>query len=230
MRGPLPPYLERESYEQIRDRAHRITMRNIAYSDQLRALPSAHLDRYILLDAQDWMNDATLAELWTEITRTARPGARVIFRTAGEETISPVASQMRSSTAGPTKRRRQRPGPRGIAPQSMAASISISSRATGHDGDTPLRCERMDRHYRYQRFIYDLTRTHYLIGRKHLIGDLASGPGETVLEIGCGTAEISSGSRNAILIRTFMASMSPTPCSTLPALRSSGTDSQVASA
>ena len=48
--------------------------------------------------------------------------------------------------------------------------------------------ERMDRHYRYQRFIYDLTRTHYLIGRKHLIGDLASGPGETVLEIGCGTA------------------------------------------
>lgn len=48
--------------------------------------------------------------------------------------------------------------------------------------------ERMDRHYRYQRFIYDLTRTHYLIGRKHLIADLAPKPGETVLEIGCGTA------------------------------------------
>jgi S-adenosylmethionine-diacylgycerolhomoserine-N-methlytransferase len=48
--------------------------------------------------------------------------------------------------------------------------------------------ERMDRHYRYQRFIYDLTRTHYLIGRKHLIADLTPNPGETVLEIGCGTA------------------------------------------
>jgi S-adenosylmethionine-diacylgycerolhomoserine-N-methlytransferase len=48
--------------------------------------------------------------------------------------------------------------------------------------------ERMDRHYRYQRFIYDLTRTHYLIGRKHLIEDLKPGPGEKVLEIGCGTA------------------------------------------
>jgi S-adenosylmethionine-diacylgycerolhomoserine-N-methlytransferase len=48
--------------------------------------------------------------------------------------------------------------------------------------------ERMDRHYRYQRFIYDLTRTHYLIGRKHLISDLTPKPGETVLEIGCGTA------------------------------------------
>lgn len=85
--GPLPPYLERKNYQQIRDRAHRITMRNIAYTDQLRALPCSHLDRYVLLDAQDWMNDATLTDLWTEITRTARPGARVIFRTAGEESI-----------------------------------------------------------------------------------------------------------------------------------------------
>jgi len=79
--------LERESYEQIRDRAHRISMRNVAYTDQLRALPSAYLDRYVLLDAQDWMNDAALADLWSEMTRTARPGARAIFRTAGEDTV-----------------------------------------------------------------------------------------------------------------------------------------------
>ncbi len=52
----------------------------------------------------------------------------------------------------------------------------------------PSDAERMDRHYRYQRFIYDLTRTHYLIGRKHLIADLNPAPGQTVLEIGCGTA------------------------------------------
>lgn len=48
--------------------------------------------------------------------------------------------------------------------------------------------ERMDRHYRYQRYIYDATRTHYLIGRRHLIADLKPAQGETVLEIGCGTA------------------------------------------
>jgi len=87
--GPLPPYLQRVNYEMIRDRAHRISMRNIPYTDQLRVLPSSHLDRYILLDAQDWMNDKDLTDLWTEITRTARPNARVIFRTAGEETILP---------------------------------------------------------------------------------------------------------------------------------------------
>lgn len=48
--------------------------------------------------------------------------------------------------------------------------------------------ERMDRHYRFQRYIYDATRTHYLIGRQHLIRDLNPQPGQSVLEIGCGTA------------------------------------------
>jgi S-adenosylmethionine-diacylglycerol 3-amino-3-carboxypropyl transferase len=43
----------------------------------------------VLLDAQDWMSDDQLTELWSEITRTARPGARVIFRTAGEASILP---------------------------------------------------------------------------------------------------------------------------------------------
>jgi S-adenosylmethionine-diacylglycerol 3-amino-3-carboxypropyl transferase len=88
-RGPLPPHLQRENYERVRDRACRIEVRNVSYTEQLRALPAQHLDRFVLLDAQDWMTDATLTELWTEITRTARPGSRVIFRTAGEETILP---------------------------------------------------------------------------------------------------------------------------------------------
>ena len=48
--------------------------------------------------------------------------------------------------------------------------------------------ERMDKHYRFQRYIYDSTRTHYLIGRKHLIRRIAPRPGQSVLEMGCGTA------------------------------------------
>ena len=47
------------------------------------------MDRYVLLDAQDWMQDDSLIRLWSQITRTARSGARVIFRTAAEETILP---------------------------------------------------------------------------------------------------------------------------------------------
>ena len=35
------------------------------------------------------MNPAELTRLWTEITRTARPRARVIFRTAAAERLLP---------------------------------------------------------------------------------------------------------------------------------------------
>ena len=87
--APLPPYLEAENYETLRQRIDRVSWRHVNFTDHLRTQADASLDRYILLDAQDWMNDAQLTELWSEITRTARSGARVLFRTAGEETILP---------------------------------------------------------------------------------------------------------------------------------------------
>jgi S-adenosylmethionine-diacylgycerolhomoserine-N-methlytransferase len=46
----------------------------------------------------------------------------------------------------------------------------------------------MDGMYRHQRYIYDLTRRYYLIGRDRLIAGLDPPRGGTVLEIGCGTA------------------------------------------
>ena len=46
----------------------------------------------------------------------------------------------------------------------------------------------MDAIYRHQRFIYDLTRRNYLIGRDALISELDPPVGGSVLEVGCGTA------------------------------------------
>jgi S-adenosylmethionine-diacylgycerolhomoserine-N-methlytransferase len=46
---------------------------------------------------------------------------------------------------------------------------------------------RMDRQYRWQRHIYDLTRMPYLLGRDRLIAELSPAAGAQVLEIGCGT-------------------------------------------
>ena len=46
----------------------------------------------------------------------------------------------------------------------------------------------MDRIYRQQRHVYDLSRKYYLLGRDRLIEGLAPPPGGRVLEIGCGTA------------------------------------------
>src|SRR6201987_889724 len=45
----------------------------------------------------------------------------------------------------------------------------------------------MDRMYRHQRHVYDLTRKYYLAGRDEAIARLKPGPGDMVLEIGCGT-------------------------------------------
>jgi S-adenosylmethionine-diacylgycerolhomoserine-N-methlytransferase len=47
--------------------------------------------------------------------------------------------------------------------------------------------ELMDRVYRQQRHVYDLTRKHYLLGRDHLIDRLEPPAGSHVLELGCGT-------------------------------------------
>ena len=45
----------------------------------------------------------------------------------------------------------------------------------------------MDAIYRPQAAIYDATRRYYLLGRDSLIARLDAGPGQHVLEIGCGT-------------------------------------------
>ena len=85
----LPPYLQRRNFELLRARADRIRFALSSLTDLLRDSPAASFDAYVLLDAQDWMNDAELAALWTQIARTARPGARAIFRTAADERLLP---------------------------------------------------------------------------------------------------------------------------------------------
>jgi S-adenosylmethionine-diacylglycerol 3-amino-3-carboxypropyl transferase len=87
--GPLPPYLKRMHFDTIRDRADRVEVLNRSFTEYLGSRPDKSLDRYVLLDAQDWMSDLQLNELWRAITRTARTGARVIFRTAGAPSLLP---------------------------------------------------------------------------------------------------------------------------------------------
>ncbi|MCW2390478.1 S-adenosylmethionine-diacylglycerol 3-amino-3-carboxypropyl transferase [Sphingobium sp. B1D7B] len=87
--APLPPYLERAHYEAVKHRARRVDVQHANMTDWLSRQPAASVDRYVLLDAQDWMSDAQLTALWYEISRTARPDARVLFRTAAEPSLLP---------------------------------------------------------------------------------------------------------------------------------------------
>ena len=87
--APLPPYLQEANHDVIVQRAGRVGMHHANMTDWLSDQPVASVDRYVLLDAQDWMTDAQLTDLWTQIVRTARPGARVLFRTAAEPSLLP---------------------------------------------------------------------------------------------------------------------------------------------
>jgi S-adenosylmethionine-diacylglycerol 3-amino-3-carboxypropyl transferase len=96
--GPLPPYLERGHFEAISGRTDRVRVVNRSFTEQLAVEPARSIDGFVLLDAQDWMTDAPLNALWSEITRTARPGARVIFRTAAA--ASPLPGRVAPEVLG----------------------------------------------------------------------------------------------------------------------------------
>lgn len=84
-RRAVPPYLRPEAYDLIRERAHRVETQPGTITAYLSSQPKRSLDRFVLLDAQDWMSGEQIARLWREIGRTARPGARVVFRTIAAE-------------------------------------------------------------------------------------------------------------------------------------------------
>ena len=85
----LPPYLRPENFALVRARTNRVEIEQINLTDHLARQDAQTVDGYVLLDAQDWMSRAQISALWQQINRTARASARVIFRTAGEETILP---------------------------------------------------------------------------------------------------------------------------------------------
>ena len=89
-RADVPAYLQRETYEFIRTRTEKVDVHHAALTDFLAKQPAHAMHRYVLLDAQDWMNSEQISALWREIDRTADTrDARVIFRTAGADSPLP---------------------------------------------------------------------------------------------------------------------------------------------
>lgn len=87
--SPRPPYLEISKYSTLKANIDRFQVVHGSLTTYLEAADPARFDRFVLLDAQDWMSPEELTRLWIAIDRSAGVGARVIFRTAGEETILP---------------------------------------------------------------------------------------------------------------------------------------------
>ena len=89
-REAIPDYLRRDTYEIIRTRTGKVDTHLASLTDFLKDQAPQSMHRYVLLDAQDWMNDSQISALWSEIDRTADArDARVIFRTAGADSPLP---------------------------------------------------------------------------------------------------------------------------------------------
>jgi S-adenosylmethionine-diacylglycerol 3-amino-3-carboxypropyl transferase len=84
-RQAVPAYLRREVYDVIRTRTERVQIHHASLTDFLAGQAPGSVDRFVLLDAQDWMTPAMLNALWQQIDRAASSDARVIFRTAGPD-------------------------------------------------------------------------------------------------------------------------------------------------
>jgi len=87
-----PLYLQEQYFELIRNNIDRLSIEQNNVLNALKSMPANSVDAVVLLDAQDWMTADEMITLWTEITRTANLGARVIFRTAGA--ASPIETSL----------------------------------------------------------------------------------------------------------------------------------------
>lgn len=101
----LPMYLQREHFSVLRSNIDRVHGHHTSLTEFLRSQPRASMHAYLFLDAQDWMDDIQLTELWEEVTRTAAPDAKVVFRTGGstsplEEKLPPHLLQAWHTDAG----------------------------------------------------------------------------------------------------------------------------------
>lgn len=87
-RSAVPEYLKDENYETLKANIDRLQTKIGSATDEIVRSEKGTFNRFVFLDAQDWMNAETMTELWSAIAEKAESGSRVIFRTAGE--ASPI--------------------------------------------------------------------------------------------------------------------------------------------
>lgn len=83
-RRAIPAYLKEENYALIKQQLYKLDTQAGTLIDYLRAQPDNTLNRFVFLDAQDWMSDKVLTDLWQEVRRVGQPGSRIVFRTAAD--------------------------------------------------------------------------------------------------------------------------------------------------
>ncbi|MFV0389476.1 MAG: DUF3419 family protein [Pyrinomonadaceae bacterium] len=81
-RRAIPDYLRKENFEYLRENLHKLKTNIGSVTSVIRDSPKNTFDRFVFLDAQDWMNAKDLNILWQLIADRAKPNSRIIFRSA----------------------------------------------------------------------------------------------------------------------------------------------------
>ncbi|MGI8849472.1 MAG: DUF3419 family protein [Pyrinomonadaceae bacterium] len=91
-RQAVPEYLKAENHAMLKSNAHKIKTNVGSVTEEIRQNPKGTFNRFVFLDAQDWMNADAMTQLWQAIADKAERESRIIFRTAGAN--SPIEKNL----------------------------------------------------------------------------------------------------------------------------------------
>ncbi len=88
----IPEYLKKENYDHLKVNINKLHTIIGSVTDEIKRNPFDTFNRFVFLDAQDWMNSESMTDLWNAIAKNSKQGARIIFRTAGA--TSPIEKSL----------------------------------------------------------------------------------------------------------------------------------------
>lgn len=91
-RRAVPEYLKAENYETLKSNVNRLKTKIGSITAEIKNSPKNSFNRFVFLDAQDWMNSEAMTDLWTTIAENTEKSARIIFRTASA--FSPIETNL----------------------------------------------------------------------------------------------------------------------------------------
>jgi S-adenosylmethionine-diacylglycerol 3-amino-3-carboxypropyl transferase len=91
-RQAVPEYLKEENYPTLKKNAGKVHTKIGSITEEIKRQPKDAFNRFVFLDAQDWMNAETMIDLWSAIAEKGETGSRIIFRTAGA--ASPIEKNL----------------------------------------------------------------------------------------------------------------------------------------
>lgn len=91
-RQALPEYLKEENHAVLKENVTRIKTKIGSITEEIKNNPPETFNRFVFLDAQDWMTPEIMTDLWTAIAEKGGENSRIIFRTAGAK--SPLSEAL----------------------------------------------------------------------------------------------------------------------------------------